>query len=172
MHTMSRVEKIKFIKEIAELEGGCIILNNKFYSPFKIHCILSSGMIKDEDVTSHKKYNMLMGDLPDEYINFVFNEIDNVRYSAETKYHEITSIVNSELGRIEFINKIPLTKGDYIGYTLNGLSVIKNVLEVELLRYNNDGAIIDSARLDIYYIDEYEDALEHIKEQIKYNKYL
>ncbi len=161
----SRQEKIDFIKEIAALEGGCIILKNKRYSSFIINNILSSGIVKDEDYISHRKYDMPIINLDDNYVNYVFNEIDNARYTAETKFIDIFNVVREELGHIKFFNDSFLINGQKYEVDTIKLNLKTNTMSVSY--YINNLPVI---AWDIYELEE--DVVYHIKEQIKHNKYI
>lgn len=166
----SRAQKIDFIKEISKLEGGCIKLINNNYSDFQIKSVLHTGIIKDEIVATKKPYDMNMSDLPDDYIDYVFGEIDSMKYYSDDNFTNITKLVKNELGRVEFYDKINIINGNYAGYKINSLVLHKDVLSVELVSYNQHNELMHNPSIDIAYMDEC--VINEIQEKINNNKYL
>lgn len=158
---MTKVEKIKFISEIADMEGGCIALSSKMYSIYRIEYIMSSGIIRDHDTAVNKPYTIPMSSLDEDYIDYVYREVNAMNYYPDFRFDELLKIVKNEAGKIEFLNKITVNEGHYIGSVINYLFLDKHGLKANVGKDSN---------VDVYLLDQC--TIGNIQEQIKYNKYL
>ena len=104
-------------------------------------------------------------DLPDDYIDYVFGEIDNVRYEPDIKLSTIVDVLKRELGAIGFLNKFVITTGDYKDCVVDGLK----------LNFNKTlSVLLNTEIVDIFLFEDevMNNIVEYTNEQIKYNKYL
>lgn len=159
---------ISFIKEIALLEGGSISLQNRIFGEYEIEYILCNGIIKDR-VASGTKYSMVMKELDFDYILYVFNEINNVRYTNNTIYNRIIKSVNNERGSLKFINTLYERE----------CGVVEKSANIEMISYKEGkytvNVSIDNVKGygyndDIYFIDI--DVIEFIDKQINNFNYI
>lgn len=78
---MTKDDKIKFIIEIVQLEGGCIEINKIFNNQYDIKYITSDGVVLDYTIGERRKYLIRLQDQADAYIDFLYEIINNIEYN-------------------------------------------------------------------------------------------
>lgn len=165
MKFYSKDEKIIFIKEISELEGGCIILNNPIVNKeYEVLYILARGIVKDKSINSNKNYDMNIYELPDHYINHIFVEIDGGRYTIECKITEVIKSIQIERDHVKLLN--PIIKIGNLKYTINEIRYVKKLLTTQIHYNLHDVDLVE----DIFFMPT--EIVDYIQEQIKYDKYI
>jgi hypothetical protein len=167
---MNKHDKIIFIKEIAQLEGGCIMID-KIFSNFDIKFVTSDGTVVDYTKDS-RKHIISLHTQDDDYVDFVYNLVNDANYSVSPildSVKVISDILNKEGGSI-FLNQSIDIHG--YGYGLNGFINIEIIDKILMIRtYSVPSKLgLHSYSKNIFLIEN--PILEFVLNEIQNNNYL